>query len=255
MKKVSNIEYLLENTINTESSIISDAKTGGLKFKSVFQDADTINGNGIIYSTKSLNDVIRLAQPKIQKNAFVGERNHPFDSSPKRFTSIDLGNLSHRILSFNWNGKLLEGVGQTLSTSVGKDMRALLEEDLMTLSFSLRALGSKERNGSRAPIVDSVTRLIAYDWVHNPSHECANTINLLEESDVLNMMKHESGNLDFLQESLELDHNIRLCESNEINFDPRTNMFKIKGDLWSVQVKLEESIKESFRSSFKRLLV
>lgn len=247
------IIYMLEEAspLLSKPEIISSGKKGGIKYKATYQDADTVNGNGKIYSKASLNDVIRLAQPLMEKNAFVGERNHPADKSPQRFVSIDLGNISHRILSLGWNGNLLEGVGQTLSTQAGKDMRALIEEDNMTLSFSLRALGNASQGNGRTPIVTNVSKLVAYDWVANPSHKSANILHLVEDEDVSAMLLKNSGKISFLQESL--GDTIMLCESN-LSYDVETNIVKFSGNNLQVKMLLEQHISDEFKASFSKLL-
>lgn len=247
------IIYMIEeaSSLVTKPEIISSGKKGGLKYRATYQDADNVNGNGKIYSRASLNDVVRLAQPLMERNAFVGERNHPADKSAQRFVSIDLGNIAHRILKFEWNGDRLEGVGQTLSTQAGKDMRALIEEDEMTLSFSLRALGSAKQTNGRAPIVTNVSKLVAYDWVANPSHKVANILHLVEDEDACAMIMKNSNKISFLQESL--GDTIMLCES-DLSYDIENNIVSFTGNSFQVKMLLEQQINDEFKASFSKLL-
>ena len=152
-------EYMFDSALEIleEESSPKSSKTGGLKFKAIFQEAEEVNNNRRIYRKAALTDAIARIDGRIKSSTFFGELDHPKTDSPARFASVMLSNASHVITALEWNNNTLQGVGKTLSTRVGRDMRALIEEDGIKVGFSLRALGAtKQRPDGIVEVTNSV---------------------------------------------------------------------------------------------------
>ena len=67
-----------------------------------------------------------------------------------------------------WEGNNLMGEFVTTSNSAGKDLRALIEEDDVTIGISSRGFGSVSKRGEDV-VVNEDYQLVCYDAVHDPS--------------------------------------------------------------------------------------
>ena len=224
---------------------------GGLKFKATFQTAEEENNNNRVYRKRPLEEGIQKIDAKIKRGQFFGELDHPKTDSPARFTSVLLKDASHRVLALEWDNNTLKGVGQTLSTRVGKDMRALIEEDGIKVGFSLRALGKTEQRPKFTDVVGPLN-IIAFDCVGNPSHSSAMFESAITESSIKELMMENSDRLNFLAEqegvSLEL-----LAENDEISYNKETNKVQFCTSNKCVQFFLEEYILEAYKNTLRAI--
>lgn len=167
--------YILNEAAFTTPVSISAKKTDSVEFVTTLQEADAPNRNGRVYPKKVLEQALQspYVQERIKTNSFIGEANHPLDTSVQRQMSIDLRNAAFIIKEFWWEGNLLKARCETANTSVGHDMKGLIEQGVQ-VAFSLRAQGNVHTNPVSGLVeVESPLQICTYDWVLCPSHSKA----------------------------------------------------------------------------------
>ncbi len=140
----------------------SKASNGGkLILKGILQKADTVNQNGRIYPREILEREVRNYQKFIIENRSTGELDHPADSI------ISLKNVSHIVRKAYFDGDVVKGEVEILSTPSGKILESLVESKVK-LGISSRGVGSTRREGDYV-IVQEDFQLICWDFVSEPS--------------------------------------------------------------------------------------
>lgn len=170
----------MQNFIINESAVdssvsIKEKNPNTVEFIAVLQEADRPNRNGRIYSKQVLEHA--LASPYIQERlatkSLLSECGHPMDTSVERQMTIDMHNAACIIKEFWWEGNLLKAKCETCDTSVGRDMKGLIEQG-MKVAFSLRAQGNVHKDPMTGyTVVEDPIQICTYDWVLNPSHDKA----------------------------------------------------------------------------------
>lgn len=138
-------------------------KNGKLIVSGVLQRAEAPNQNERIYPKELLVREAKKYETLIKERRALGELDHP-DSSV-----VNLGNVSHNVVSMDWRGNDLVGVVEVLSTPAGNILRELFKSGIK-LGISSRGLGSvKELTEDGTVQVQPDFELIAFDFVSNPS--------------------------------------------------------------------------------------
>ena len=172
-----------------------EGRKGGVVFRTVLQEAGVVNNNKRCYNKSALASALKEESHKINSGTLYGELDHPPATSPERFAQVRLQDACFRLLSTKWNGNILEGVGETLSTAKGKDMKGLIVDNGIKLGFSLRALGKAQINPSTGiSEVVAPMKVITYDCVSNPSHSNAVMSEVLSESQLIVAQKDSQLN-------------------------------------------------------------
>ena len=142
----------------------SIAQNGKLIVKGVLQRAEAKNQNGRVYPKEILmREAEKYNGTQIKERRALGELDHP-DSSV-----VNLGNVSHNVVSMDWRGNDLVGVVEVLSTPAGNILKELFKSGIK-LGISSRGLGSvKELTEDGTVQVQPDFELIAFDFVSNPS--------------------------------------------------------------------------------------
>lgn len=168
-----------ESAINaSEIRNIQQTGSGRVLMTVVLQDVDTPNRNNRIYPKKVLENALNnpFILEKLATNSLAGEMNHPPDgSSLQRQMTVDLRNVSHFIKRHYWNpqnGKQLLGEVETSGNTVGRDLAAMIQENGMICSFSMRGGGDLVRKDGKDYVKDPL-KIITWDNVHYPSHKAA----------------------------------------------------------------------------------
>jgi hypothetical protein len=167
--------YILNEAAFTSPVSISAKKTDSVEFITTLQEADAPNRNGRVYPKKVLEAALQspYVQERLRTSSFIGEANHPLDTSVQRQMSVDLRNAAFIIKEFWWEGNLLKARCETANTAVGHDMRGLIEQGVQ-VAFSLRAQGNVHTNPATGLVeVESPLQICTYDWVLCPSHSKA----------------------------------------------------------------------------------
>ena len=141
---------------------------GRLIVKGVLQRANAKNQNGRIYPKETLHrEAKKYSQVQVKERRALGELDHP-DSSV-----VNLNNVSHNVISMDWEGDDLIGKVEVLSTPSGNILKELFKSGIK-LGISSRGLGSVEElgegdDGAPTVKVQPDFELIAFDFVSNPS--------------------------------------------------------------------------------------
>jgi hypothetical protein len=155
---------LLEN-----KGIFSDKK---FYINCILQKANTKNRNGRIYPMDILRKQVEEYMQFINDNNAGGECNHPND------ITIDVSNISHRVVKVWWEGETLFGTLEILvsdhyaetgqvSTMIGDRIAELLKKGYK-LGISSRGVGSvKSMRGIH--YVQNDFELVCFDIVSSPS--------------------------------------------------------------------------------------
>ena len=167
-----------------------------LEFITVLQEADAPNRNGRVYPKRILEKALDAPniRERLATKTWYGEANHPLDSSVQRQMTIDLRNVAFIIKEIWWEGNLLKGRCETANTSVGRDMKGLIEQGCR-VAFSLRAQGNVHTNPVTGLVeVEEGLQILGYDWIQVPSHSKA-FMEKICEATIMSMYRTTKGNL------------------------------------------------------------
>ena len=235
MKRDTVIGRIFTESAPVDASILDISRLSGNKVKMqvILQDADAPNRNGRVYPKKVLEEALKapFITEKLATNSLGGEMNHPeAGSSLQRQMTIDLRNISHFIKRIYWDTKnpnLLLGDIETSANSIGKDFAAMIVDNQMICSFSMRGGGDVTRNKGY-DYVKSPLKIITWDAVHFPSHQKAYMVSRLAESAshnvTLGMLNEyiaaQSDNFGLIHENVQCftneNLNINISEGNKI---------------------------------------
>jgi hypothetical protein len=157
---------LLEEKLNSNSSWKC------LKFRGVFQRADSKNQNGRVYPYKVLDKAIQEASESLMSRNMLGEMDHPENQS----STVSLKNVSHVITNLKFSGNDLIGEAVVFDdpgpagTPSGRMLGALIRNNC-TVGISSRGFGSVTE-GYDSTVVDEY-KLVTFDAVHDPSTQKA----------------------------------------------------------------------------------
>lgn len=223
-----------------------EGRKGGTVFRTILQEANVLNKNKRTYRYEAIDGALKEEAPRIDGGTFFCELDHPLESDPARFTRVEIKNSCCRILKTEWDGNVLYGIGETLASTPGKDMQALIVENGIKLGFSLRAMGKTEMNPKTGLIeVVSPMRMFCYDCVSNPSHANAKMTNILSENELMQIVSSNSQK-ELLMEN---ENNLKaIVESYGYNFEDLLNTEKVAvmPDSGLALVRLEESTIKAF---------
>lgn len=233
-----NIGYIINETAPSESGIrakVIGEKFGKLIVEAVLQDLNKKNRNGRFYEDGELTPQVtcKRTQELIRTGNMKGENGHPNSKDLVRQQTIDPNNVVCKFLKIWVDGNYIKAHVTATPDGKGDDFEnALRCEELP--SFSMRSLGTI-KNTSRGAEVQNI-KLITWDRVIYPSHECAYTCEsgmvrnengiyvpeqpngsklYLEENDqgivipfntpqVVNYIKSQSKNIKTIKESMEM---------------------------------------------------
>lgn len=154
---VSNLEIDLKE---------SNLDKGLLRFKGKLQEAEIVNKNKRRYPYSVLDENVRRLQEVVKSRGLIGELDHPSDSI------IHFKEASHVITKLWWDGQVLMGEGEILTTAHGRQMKALLECGIR-LGMSSRGVGNGEMDDSGILVIGEGYKLITFDAVADPSTPAA----------------------------------------------------------------------------------
>lgn len=184
--------FIMESAILQEAQIIK-AQPNKAIFRMVMQTVDEENQNHRVYPRTVLEEGMANNQDRINLRAFTGEMDHPFPTGDNnidavRQSTVALGNISHLIRSYDFDGNKLIGELETTGPR-GGDLMTLLR-DKVGVGLSMRGMAELDRK-ENINIVKSPLMVITFDTVSMPSHKAAvvnfnemqfESINVLKES-------------------------------------------------------------------------
>ena len=128
----------------------------------IIQRAGIRNANNRIYPRNILEREIDKFHQMIKERRALGELDHPESAL------VNLRNVSHRVNEIYWDGDDLKGKIEILNTSAGKELRSLVEDNVL-VGISSRGLGSTTHTNEGVDLVNDDFQLVAFDVVSNPS--------------------------------------------------------------------------------------
>jgi hypothetical protein len=137
-------------------------KHGLVKFRGKFQEAEAVNKNKRMYPFDVLSENVGRLQEAIKHRRLVGELDHPTDSI------IHFGNSSHVVTKLWWEGNVLMGEGDILSTPSGQILKALINDGVQ-VGISSRGVGNGKVNEDGILVIGESFKLITFDAVADPS--------------------------------------------------------------------------------------
>jgi len=148
-----------------EYNLITEAKKDGndVYIEGIFMQTKE-NRNKRRYSRNVLEKAVKeYVENQVKTGRAVGELNHP--DSP----TVDYSNVSHRILSLEWQGDNVVGKALILNTPSGQIVKGLLEGGVQ-LGVSSRGMGTTGSPGSDGiSDVNDDFVLVTVDIVQDPS--------------------------------------------------------------------------------------
>lgn len=167
---------------------------GPIIFHAILQKSGVENRNGRVYPDKILRREVENYQSLIEKGSALSELNHPESSL------VDLERSSHRVIETFWEGNILMGKLEILTSpayhstgvlSCVGDIAANLLRLGVTLGISSRGVGSLERENGRNMVQDDF-ELICFDLVSSPSTPGAYLFKNLEDKEIYDeSLSHE----------------------------------------------------------------
>jgi hypothetical protein len=184
-----------------QESFSRDSKTQKIKFRTVLQTSNEVNGNKRWYSRDTIKEIVEGLKPKVDGRALLQEIDHPIimgvdinsDSMKRRAVTIELKNCGGLIIDIKQDGDNLIGTIETLSGFKGPDLRNLIKEDNVNIGFSLRMFGQLKPHSIYEGVMEVVAPLrpITYDVVSNPSHKSAKIMQFVTESTTIYDLSEE----------------------------------------------------------------
>lgn len=146
------------------------------------------NRNGRFYPENVvLREIKRFDEEFIANDRALGELDHPDD-----FT-VNLKNVSHRILSLKHEGNDFVGKAKILDTPSGNIVKTFIKEGI-TLGVSTRGVGSLERRGEKEIVKDDY-KFSTVDIVSDPSGPSAFVRGILESKEWKVVKDPRAGNI------------------------------------------------------------
>jgi len=159
------MSQLLRDTFSFgELQILTEGtKTGPMKVRGLFQEANSKNGNKRVYAQPLLEREIKKLQGPLKERRLIGELDHPSNEV------VHLTNASHIITGLTMEGNKVIGEAEILNTPSGKVLQELLRAGVK-IGISSRAVGGLTYNSQNECYdVNENLRLITWDMVSEPS--------------------------------------------------------------------------------------
>jgi len=194
-----------------------------LRMECILQTVNERNKNNRIYSRDVIQEGINTVQDRIKEGSFLGELDHPTDTSPVRQMTVLYQEASHKILELGWDNNNLIGTVETLSsTNHGRTLKGLVTEDDIPVGFSFRGMGdvrSRTVEGEEVQSVISPITVITWDSVSNPSHANAKIQMRIDENFDASKVKNSLINEGIELYDIEEKDNM-ICTENGVCYLP-----------------------------------
>lgn len=144
----------------TDGKLVAPGKRN--RFQGKFQEAEAINKNKRMYPYTILDENVKRLSDTIKEGGLVGELDHPADSI------VHFKDASHKITKLWWDGNVLMGEGEILSTPHGCILQSLIN-DGVRVGISSRGVGNGKVNEEGILVIGESFKLITFDAVADPS--------------------------------------------------------------------------------------
>ncbi|QXN67889.1 hypothetical protein FPHOBKDP_00135 [Listeria phage LPJP1] len=261
--------YIIMESVTESKPKIIDKTLNNVLFETELQEADAPEQKNRIYDRRAIDEAIQnpIVQEKIKNRTFFGEAGHPLNTDNRRQLYIDQRNISHIVTEAKFDGNRLIGRVETADTSVGRDMKGLINQGSKA-AFSMRGIGNIIKPDGKYQRVHSPLMICCYDWVVIPSHPnsymthrinedfsedyqglleaaSSNSYNLsgkvvpYQVSELLEFVTKKSENVYSLAESLGISMNL---ENGSVTLTEDQTL-SIKQSNETIRIYLEEEIK------------
>lgn len=190
MNKSKHIGYILCESpmVDDPATKVVDETSNGRRViaEGILQRANNKNRNGRYYKGIDLNNQLNSPRWKelLRTKTALGEEDHPTTNELSRQSVIKQKNACVMYLDTWMDGDLVWGRYRGTNNDKGETFDLDLRDGVIK-AFSLRALGTINRNSTlNANVVENL-RLITYDNVIFPSHPEAYTQRLVTESGIV----------------------------------------------------------------------
>ena len=154
-----------------------NSDNGNLMVEGILATAEVKNGNGRYYKKELWDREMEKYDQVIKERRSMGELDDP------ESTVINLKNVSHLVIDYNWDGDKLMGKIEILPTPSGNILKELIKNGV-TVGVSSRGMGSLEQNGGVMEVQDDF-ELLCWDFVSTPSNPGSFMHTLNEGKDVI----------------------------------------------------------------------
>ena len=154
-----------------------NSDNGNLMVEGILATAEVKNGNGRYYKKELWDREMEKYDQVIKERRSMGELDHP------ESTVINLKNVSHLVIDYNWDGDKLMGKIEILPTPSGNILKELIKNGV-TVGVSSRGMGSLEQNGGVMEVQDDF-ELLCWDFVSTPSNPGSFMHTLNEGKDIV----------------------------------------------------------------------
>jgi len=164
--------FMEDNGPLCDASIIKAPSSNVLRFKvDVMQEAETVNRNNRSYPWDILYEGCNapFIVERLATNSLYCECGHPQEMTVQRQMRIDRTNATCMIKKLEFNKPYIGAEIETLATQMGKDLKALIEENGVKVAFSMRSLGKGKLDKNGVTVVQRPFRVITWDEVIHPS--------------------------------------------------------------------------------------
>ena len=177
------IAYMLSESVTNSEMQIMNSTGNNVTIDAQLIDTSQWNRNTRKYPTAVVKRGMahERIQEQIRTGSWCGEAGHPLTPTVQRQAEVIKENISHRILSVEWNGPIMNGKIQTAPTDRGREMRDfILSDPPMITAFSLRGMGPVMQTKEGIIVKDPLT-IITFDWVFYPSYRDAYQISSVSQ--------------------------------------------------------------------------
>jgi len=151
--------------IDYTKDMISESRekhNGNIVLPAILQKSKLKNQNGRIYPHEVLQREVMNYEKVVRECRALGELDHPETST------VALDRASHIVKEIFWEGDVVRGMVEILSTPKGKILESLLESGVR-IGMSSRGVGSTESTNEGTDVVQDDYQLICFDAVSEPS--------------------------------------------------------------------------------------
>lgn len=205
---------LLREQVEDAEFLIEESKDGGPKnhkIRGVFMMAETKNRNGRIYPINTLlREFNRYNKDYIKENRAVGELGHPANPG------INPDRISHKITEMHQDGNNFVGEAQILNTTLGQEVKALMEGGVK-FGVSTRGCGSLKECAGYTLVCDDFHLATAADIVMDPSAPAAFVEGLMENAEWIQTPDGNWVRQEALHESRKLIRSIPKSRIEEVS--------------------------------------
>ena len=146
--------YLIQVVAGNIKLLQTDQATGKVTFSGIATHGNVKNSAGIVYPTALWQNHLPQMQEKMTEGRFYGADGHKMDARGKPRAPM-ASEITHKFINIDVQGDLMPFTAETTSTTAGKELAAILQDDIQ-LEMSTVVSGTLKKGewqGETVPIV------------------------------------------------------------------------------------------------------